>query len=661
MVHPVDDFEDLFEHAPCGYLSADASGRITKVNSTFVAWTGHLGNLLVGRRFQELLNIGGRIYYETHFAPLLRMQGFFNEVALDIVKADGTTLPVLVNAVERRDPDGGVLFVRISVFNATDRRRYERDLLEARRAAETASAALGELAATLETRVEERTRERNRAWRMSQDLLVMAETNGTLTAVNAAWTTWLGRGERELVGSTFMEFTHPDDLQATLSAFGGILDGPLTTPYEYRLRHKDGTYRWFAWTAAFEDGLVYANGRHTTAEREQRAALEQAEQQLRQAQKMEAIGQLTGGIAHDFNNLLTGITGSLELMRNRISQGRVGDIDRYMTVAQGAAKRAAALTHRLLAFARRQTLDPKPTNVNRLVLEMEELIRRTIGPQIALEVVGAASAWPALIDPGQLENALLNLCINARDAMPRGGRITVETANKWLDEAAARQHDMPPGQYLSVCVTDTGTGMSPEIVARVFEPFFTTKPIGEGTGLGLSMVHGFARQSGGQVRIYSEVDEGTTVCLYLPRHYGQMDDDGVVQRIAAVKRAGSGETVLIVDDEPSIRMLVTEVVEEMGYTALEAGDSVAGLKVLQSDVRIELLITDIGLPGGMNGRQMAEAGRAKRPDLRVLFITGFAENSLMNHGQLDRSVQVLTKPFSIETLASRVRELVTVE
>ena len=203
---------------------------------------------------------------------------------------------------------------------------------------------------------------------------------------------------------------------------------------------------------------------------------QQAEEQLRQAQKMEAVGQLTGGIAHDFNNLLTGITGSLELMQNRISQGRIGDLDRYMTVAQGAAKRAAALTHRLLAFSRRQTLDPKPTNVNRLVSDMEELIRRTIGPQIALEVVGAASAWPALIDPGQLENALLNLCINARDAMPEGGRITVETANKWLDEAGARQHDMPPGQYLSVCVTDTGTGMSPEIIARVFEPFFTTKP-----------------------------------------------------------------------------------------------------------------------------------------------------------------------------------------
>jgi PAS domain S-box-containing protein len=654
---PSDDFEDLFENAPCGYLSADATGRITRANATFGAWTGYTSEQLVGRRFQELLNIAGRIYYETHFAPLLRMQGFFNEVALDIVKADGGKLPVLVNAVDRRTGEA-VSFVRITIFNATDRRRYERDLLEARRVAESASAALSELNATLETRVEERTRERDRAWRMSQDLLVVAETSGTLAAVNAAWTMWLGWEERELVGSTFMQFTHPNDLQATLAAFAGIVETPLTTPFEYRLRHKDGTYRWFAWTAAFDDGLVYANGRHTTAEREQHAALLKAEEDLRQSQKMEAVGQLTGGLAHDFNNLLAGITGSLELMQNRMGQGRFGDLDRYMTVAQGAAKRAAALTHRLLAFSRRQTLDPKPTSVNRLIADIEELIRRSIGPHIALEVVGTAGAWPALIDPGQLENALLNLCINARDAMPEGGRMTIETANKWLDATGARRHDMPPGQYLSVCVTDTGTGMSPEIIAKVFEPFFTTKPIGEGTGLGLSMVYGFARQSGGQVRIYSELGEGTTVCLYLPRHYGEADEEDVSLQFAEATRVVHGETVLVVDDEPSVRMLVTEVLEDLGYTAIEAADSVAGLKVLQSDVRIDLLITDVGLPGGMNGRQMADAGRERRPGLKVLFITGYAENSTIGNGHLKPGMQVLTKPFALDALAIRIKELI---
>ncbi|MFC7665377.1 ATP-binding protein [Methylorubrum suomiense] len=372
---------------------------------------------------------------------------------------------------------------------------------------------------------------------------------------------------------------------------------------------------------------------------------------------MEAVGQLTGGLAHDFNNLLAGISGSLELMQARMSQGRLHDMDRYMSVAQGAAKRAAALTHRLLAFSRRQTLTPKPTNVNGLIAGMEDLIRRTIGPEIALEMVGAAGLWPALIDPGQLENALLNLCINARDAMPEGGRITIETANKWLDRPAAVAHDIPEGQYLSLCVTDTGTGMSPAVVARVFEPFFTTKPIGQGTGLGLSMIHGFAKQSGGQVRIYSELGQGTTVCLYMPRHDGEADTDETAPTLGETARARQGETVLIVDDEPSVRMLVTEVLEDLGYTAIEAADSVAGLKLLQSDMRIDLLVTDVGLPGGMNGRQMADAGRQRRADLKVLFITGYAENSVIGNGHLEPGMAVLTKPFAMEALASRIKEL----
>jgi hypothetical protein len=373
---------------------------------------------------------------------------------------------------------------------------------------------------------------------------------------------------------------------------------------------------------------------------------------------MEAVGQLTGGLAHDFNNLLAGISGSLELMQKRLVQGRYTDLDRYMTVAQGAARRASALTHRLLAFSRRQTLDPRPTNANRLVAEMEELIRRTIGPQIELEVVGAAGLWPTLIDPGQLENALLNLCINARDAMPDGGRITIETANKWLDRPTAAKHEIPEGQYLSICVSDTGGGMPPEVVARVFEPFFTTKPIGQGTGLGLSMIHGFAKQSGGQVRIYSAVGQGTTVCLYMPRHYGDADVDDAMPRLTEAARAGRDEAVLIVDDEPSVRMLVTEVLEDLGYTAIEAADSVAGLKVLQSDVRIDLLVTDVGLPGGMNGRQMADAGRERRPELRVLFITGYAENAVLGNGYLRPGMQVLTKPFVLETLATRIKDLI---
>jgi PAS domain S-box-containing protein len=401
--------------------------------------------------------------------------------------------------------------------------------------------------------------------------------------------------------------------------------------------------------------LAEANARLTgeIAERER------VEDALRQSQKMEAVGQLTGGLAHDFNNLLTGITGSLELLQTRMAQGRTRDVDRYVMAAQGAARRAAALTHRLLAFSRRQTLDPKPTDVNRLVAGMAELVRRTVGPGIAVEPIAGGGLWTTLVDPGQLENALLNLCINARDAMPDGGQLTIETGNKWLDERAARERELPPGQYITLCVSDNGTGMPSEVIARAFDPFFTTKPIGMGTGLGLSMVYGFVRQSGGQVRIYSELGQGTMMCLYLPRHHGEADDSGILAELADAPRAGRDETVLVIDDEPTVRMLVTDVLEDLGYTAIEAADGAAGLKVLQSDTRIDLLVTDVGLPGGMNGRQVADAARAIRPRLNVLFITGYAENAVLSHGHLDAGMHVLTKPFAMETLASRIKDLIT--
>ena len=386
--------------------------------------------------------------------------------------------------------------------------------------------------------------------------------------------------------------------------------------------------------------------------------LREAEEALRQSQKMEAVGQLTGGIAHDFNNLLTGIIGSLELLQTRLGQGRVKDIDRYVTAAQGAAKRAAALTHRLLAFSRRQTLDPRPTDLNRLVMGMEELIRRTVGPEITLEVVAAGGLWPTLIDASQLENALLNLCINARDAMPGGGRLTIETANRWLDEHGAGERDLEPGQYVSLCVTDTGAGMTADVIERAFDPFFTTKPIGQGTGLGLSMVYGFVRQSGGQVRIYSEVGQGTTMCLYLPRHYAREADKPSASATRTAIRPQASHTILIVDDEPSIRMLLTDALEEIGFNVLEAHDGPTGLNILQSDATIDLLVTDVGLPGGMNGRQLADAARTTRPALKVLFITGYAENAIIGNGQLAPDMQVLTKPFVVETLASRVLDMI---
>jgi signal transduction histidine kinase len=407
--------------------------------------------------------------------------------------------------------------------------------------------------------------------------------------------------------------------------------------------------------------LAELSGLATTLEdrvSEEVAARAQIEENLRQSQKMEAVGQLTGGVAHDFNNLLAAISGSLQMIESRMAQGRIEAIDRYLVAAQSAVKRAAALTHRLLAFSRRQTLDPKPTNVNRLIAGMEDLIRRTVGPAVQMEVIGAGGLWATLIDPNQLENALLNLCINARDAMPDGGRLTIETANKWLDDRSAKERELSPGQYVSLCVTDSGTGMSPTVIAHAFEPFYTTKPFGQGTGLGLSMVYGFARQSGGQIRIYSELSKGTTMCLYLPRHDKAAEDSDTLALRTEDKPAGKGEVVLVIDDEPTIRMLISEVLEEQGFAVVEASDGPSGMRILQSAARIDLLITDVGLPNGMNGRQVADAARQTRPTLKVLFITGYAENAVVGNGHLDKGMQVIAKPFAIDVLAQKIRELV---
>lgn len=392
---------------------------------------------------------------------------------------------------------------------------------------------------------------------------------------------------------------------------------------------------------------------------ERTAELMVAEEALRQAQKMEAVGQLTGGLAHDFNNILAGISGSLEMMNTRLAQGRVGDLSRYINGAMGATKRASALTQRLLAFSRRQTLDPKPLNINTLVDSMLELVIRSVGPEIKVETVGAAGLWPTFVDAGQLENALLNLCINARDAMPNGGNLTIETGNRWMDERAARMRGLEPGQYVSLCVSDTGSGMSQDIIERAFDPFFTTKPIGQGTGLGLSMVYGFAGQSGGAARIYSEVGKGTMICIYLPRYAGILDAaDAEAETRTDAPRAEGDETILVVDDEPLVRMLAVEELQDLGYSVIEAEDAPSALRLLNSSRPISLLITDVGLPGGMNGRQLADAAREGRPDIEVLFITGYAENAVLNHGHLDHGMHVMTKPFQLDVFAQRVKSLI---
>jgi PAS domain S-box-containing protein len=544
-----------------------------------------------------------------------------------------------------RDAHGAIGGVFVQGVDVTERT----DSVQALRRTESQLRALN---ADLERQVAERSHERGLYWQLTSDLLGVLGSNGLFERSNPAWQAVLGWSEDEVRAMPIFELLHPDDLAHTREGFQALTEGIPAVNFVNRYRCKDGSYRWLTWMAVPEEGKYYCSGRDITAQKEAQIQLDLTQEALRQSQKMEAVGQLTGGIAHDFNNLLGGISASLQVLEARLAKGKTDGVERYIGMGQESVRRAAALTQRLLAFSRRQTLDPKPTDVNRLVGGMEELIRRTVGPAIELEVIGAGGLWPTRVDGAQLENSLLNLCINARDAMPDGGRLTIETANKWLDERAAAQRELPPGQYISLCVTDTGTGMPREVIERAFDPFFTTKPTGQGTGLGLSMVYGFVRQSGGQVRIYSELGQGTTMCLYLPRHQGEAAEDPQAQQ-DPVER-GDGETVLVVEDETTIRVLIVEVLQEAGYRVLSADDGPSGLRILQSPRRIDLLITDVGLPGGMNGRQVADAARVGRPALRVLFITGYAENAAVGNGHLDRGMEVMTKPFEIAALANKV-------
>lgn len=493
--------------------------------------------------------------------------------------------------------------------------------------------------------------ERNRLWTISQDLMLVCDFDGVITAVNPSAERMLGWSEDEMMGRPLADFVHPDDMDNTSREVASLNSGTTTFAFENRYRTRAGDYRLLAWTAVPDHSRIHAIGRDIT---EQRAV----EEALRQSQKMEAVGQLTGGIAHDFNNLLQGISGSLEIMQNRLAQGRTADLPRWLAGAKTSAERAASLTHRLLAFSRRQPLDPRPVRANPLVASMEDMLRRTLGERVELELVLAGGLWLTRCDPNQLESAILNLAINARDAMPDGGTLTIETCNAHLDTLyAAHERDVKPGQYVCICVTDTGTGMSKETMARAFEPFFTTKPIGQGTGLGLSMIYGFTRQSEGYVRIYSEEGKGTTLKLYLPRFRGDDDTAEVAPGLQAAPGSDSSEVVLVIEDEPVVRGLIVEVLTALGYRALEAADGPTGLEILQSRRRIDLLVTDIGLPG-INGRQVADGARLSRPDLKVLFMTGYAENAALASGFLEPGMAMITKPFAMDMLATRIREII---
>lgn len=498
--------------------------------------------------------------------------------------------------------------------------------------------------------------------------IFMLDPAGHVANWNAGAARIKGYTASEVLGSHFSRFYLPEEREAgeperTLAA--AVADGRCERE-GWRVR-KDGTK---FWASVVIDSIRDAEGtllgfakitRDITKQRQARQALEEAREQLFQVQKLEAIGQLSGGIAHDFNNLLQGITGSLEVAQWRIAKRRFDDLDHLITGAIASASRAAALTHRLLAFARRQPLDPKPVRVSARVDSMQDMLRRTLGEKIDVVLrfddAPRNGLWPVLCDPSQLEAAILNLVLNAKEAMPEGGRLTIGTRNVVIDSsAAAKIREAKPGDYVCICVSDTGSGMPQHVIDRAFDPFFTTKPMGQGNGLGLSMTYGFVRQSEGYCKIESEVGKGTSVCLYLPRYKVDADEQPQVVALQAQEEAENGEVVLVVEDEQLVRTLVVEVLSDLGYRALEAGDGPSGLAILQSPQRIDLLVTDIGLPG-LNGRQMADAARKTRRDLKILFMTGYSHDAATANGFLEPGMAMMTKPFGMDAMATRIRSM----
>ncbi|MEV4934952.1 hybrid sensor histidine kinase/response regulator [Sphingobium sp. LSP13-1-1.1] len=500
--------------------------------------------------------------------------------------------------------------------------------------------------------------DRARLWALARDPFLVADRDGTWLAASPAWTDILGWSEAELIGRTSEWMEHPEDLAKTRGEIAALAQGMPTARFENRFRAKDGSYRNFSWTAVPENNLVYCVARDVTEQRARARALADAEDALRQAQKMETLGQLTGGVAHDFNNLLQIVTGNLELLQRDLPEDQAR-LRRAADNAMAGAERAALLTQRLLAFSRRQPLAPERIDPNRLVSGMSDLLNRTLGETIEVETIQSARIWPVEIDVNQMENALLSLAVNARDAMPDGGKLTIEVANTHIDEAyAAQEAEVSPGQYVLISVSDTGQGMDEDVLSHAIEPFFTTKEVGRGTGLGLSMVYGFIKQSGGHIRVYSERGHGTTVKIYLPRFYGPLPDNdtGTVSRATPV--CGGGETVLVCEDDDKVRAYTVDVLKELGYRVMEADNGAAALQALEmASEPIDLLFTDVILPGGMTGADIAQQARAQQPGLRILFATGYARNAIIHHGRLDPGVELLTKPFTYAELAAKVRDM----
>jgi PAS domain S-box-containing protein len=632
------EFRTLAQSMPSLMFVTDANGANTYTNAQFHDYAGLAGHQLLGNGWMQVIHPDDAAHTKTMWNKSV-LSGDLFEIEYRFRRHDGVYHWFLGRSVPVRNEAGRISHWIGTCTDIDDQKRAEAMLANAN--------------VRLEARVAARARELDRIFKLSLDILTIVGFDKGFRSMSPAWERITGRPLEEALTRPVADFVHPDDREMTNAVHERLIRGEPAIGFENRYERADGSYCRLAWRAVsiVDEGLIYAVARDVTEERGR-------DEQLRQSQKMEVVGQLTGGIAHDFNNLLTIIIGSLELMQRDLMDGDA-KLRRWADTATEGARRAAALTHRLLAFSRRQPLEPKPIEINRLVGGMSELLQRTLGEPVAIETVLAAGLWPALADANQLENTLLNLAVNARDAMPGGGRLTIETANVHLDEVyAGAQTEVVPGQYVMIAVTDTGLGMTPEIKGRVFEPFFTTKPEGQGTGLGLAQVFGFIKQSGGHVSIYSELGEGTTVRLYLPRlKAGLRPEPPPFMEISRGQMRARGETILLVEDEAGVRAFAIEALEELGYHVLAAENAAAALMLLENAPEIGLLFTDVVLGGGVNGRQLADEAQRRRPNLRVLFTTGYTRNAIIHHGRLDDGVQFIGKPFTIASLARKIRQV----
>ena len=632
----------VFDAAPVGLVIAEApNGRIVDGNNQVEAIFRHpiiRSADVDAYRAWVGFHADGRPV-EGYEYPLGRIFGGGEDRAeLEVLyqRGDGTRAWVRIVGSAIRDPDGTLRGAVAAVLDIDPERR--------------AAAELRRLNVTLEQRVSDATAERDRIWRLSRELMLVTRADKRqIVAVNPAWKTVLGWNVEDLLGRALQDFLDPNEHAEAAAESARLSAGLAAASFERKVLSRDGSYRWFAWTAVPEQGLVYAIGRDVTQEKAVAETLRHTEEQLRQSQKMEIVGQLTGGVAHDFNNLLTVVIGSLDLAHRRIENGQADErVLKNIANAMDGAQRAATLTSRLLAFSRQSPLRPAMVDLNACITGMSDLIRRTLGENIVIDTVLADDLRRAELDSSQVESAILNLCVNARDAMPQGGKLTIASANIELGEAdpAVVQGAMGVGGAIMITVTDTGIGIAPELLGRVFEPFFTTKPVGKGTGLGLSQLYGFVRQSGGHVDLSSVVGQGTSIRLTFPpapaaamtEEPPRAGSDGCLAR-------ARGQTILVIEDEALVREITTAALEDAGYTVLSAEDGPTGLALLDGHPEIELLFTDIVLTGPINGRQVAAEALARRPGLRVLYTTGYSRNAIIHDGRLDDDVTLLPKPF----------------